>query len=239
MGWLIALGATIADKAKRIPQGSVPHSAIRRPYRTSRFYTDHTGRTAYELRRSQGNLLKIATTYDTDKRHGGRNHWWADGQQDRRVYVHIRRLFGGLCHAVNGYITVTTPTKTSREHLNNNQYLLGKTRVEPFSIHQQLFVHRGLWSYLRRLHPSYMTMMEHLISSPSNPCRLLRYDYDSAGDLTKMIPRVLTDHCIVWTYQKNQLVDYVEKSGTTELPTATLFRMVMIIPKAVTSGSYG
>ncbi len=50
---------------------------------------------------------------------------------------------------------------------------------------------------------------------PSNNPFLTTYEYDSNGDLTKMVSGS-PSYQQIWVYAKNQLIDYIERSGSSE-----------------------
>ena len=166
----------------------------------SKFY-DETAQTIYDYD-ATGKLLKTGMTTDKKPLNG------ATGSQTGNKTI-------TYTYGTNGFLTASTtqelyiltmPDKTYREQITTtDSYLYASGRLSGFTI-------KRVGDY---------GVTETVASA---------FVYDGAGELitkTQVISSVVHDPALVretpggtstriWTYQKNQLVDYTEKSGTTE-----------------------
>ena len=158
---------------------------------------------------SQGNLSKTVTTLD--KRSTGGNN---DAQTGTTTAVYT--------YDTEGYLTkmVSQETRTN--------IFAGKTTSEQVSINSSYTYTNGRLSTVNT-----RTIGAYGVNTTTTES----YVYDGAGDLTKKIamstydydpavateiPTGSTENQQIWTYQKNQLVDYVIKSGTSESRPLTI-----------------
>ena len=171
-----------------------------------------------------GNLTKLVTTFD--KRSVG-------------ATTPIQTIVSNVVYTYDteGYLTAST----SQE---KNTIVMGsKTTIEQVSVVSSYSYTNGRLasSHTRRLGAYGVNTTTTESYEYDNSGALVKktaqslYDYDPA--VATEIPSSPTGPLQIWTYQKNQLTDYVEKSGTTEFRPLTIQNGV--VTKASFPGAQG
>lgn len=153
----------------------------------SKFY-DQTYRITYEYD-GNGNLIKTLTTADKRPTSGT-----IGTQTGTKTDTYIYTPDGYLTRMASDEFYVTTTDKPIREQFTTTyKYSYANGRLSGYTVTRT--------------------------NAQQTTTTTFSYAYDSAGDVSQIVndnPSNPTGLSYVYIYQKNELVDYVEKSGTTE-----------------------
>ena len=171
-------------------------------------FFDQTNQTTYDYD-AQNNLLKTVTTLDKRPTSGT-----TGGQTGTTTTTYSYNTDGYLMASLSEELYLTTANKTIREQItttNSYSYTNGrlsgytKTRVGAYGVTMNT---TGSLAY---------DASGDLVSKTETNTSVV---HDPA--IAKEIPTSSAGHTRIWTYQKSQLVDYVEKSGASEVRPLTI-----------------
>lgn len=201
IGWL-STGCDSSPSSEATPQSGCriqQHVAVSK----AKFY-DQTNQTTYDYD-AQSNLLKMVMTMEKRPANGA-----IGSQTGNKTISYTYNADGFLTASRSEELYLTTADKTIREQITTTKsYAYANGRLANYTTNRI-----GAYGVTTTTNGSlaYDASGDLVSKTETNTSAV----HDPA--IAKEIPTNSTGHARIWTYQKGQLIDYVEKSGTEVRP---------------------